>query len=391
MAAAHVIQGAWIYFGKSYFFGHHTTLVQQGDSSVQPSKIIIGAMRFADRPSAITTIRHAIDCGFNYIDTSPCYCFQSEEENSERWVGEALSDPSYRSRVLLSAKCSPGNGGLGLGSFDIQKGFGVRTMNQLDRMFGQSLSRLGATRFDYYHLWTTHTMEQLDEAKKPGGWLDGVMHLRNRWDHLGITTHADSGTIMRFLDTGLFEAVTVPLNVINTTRIPIVDYCREHGIMVIAMNPLAGGFLAADPRLKELALRYLMALDGVRLLIGFTSPAEVDYAAMIERTAPQDGRTAAQLRAEVDQLIDAKEPRCTACGYCSPCPEGISVGACLSYFNLYKYMQMAQAKKAFLDKQWEDGLRLDRCKACGACQLKCPNQLPVTSIIAEAKQMLYGK
>jgi predicted aldo/keto reductase-like oxidoreductase len=33
------------------------------------SRIVIGAMRFKDRKSAINVIRFAIDCGFNYIDT----------------------------------------------------------------------------------------------------------------------------------------------------------------------------------------------------------------------------------------------------------------------------------------------------------------------------------
>ena len=45
---------------------------------MQMSKIIIGAMRFRDRFSAISTIRAAIDTGFNYIDTSPAYCYTDD-------------------------------------------------------------------------------------------------------------------------------------------------------------------------------------------------------------------------------------------------------------------------------------------------------------------------
>lgn len=358
---------------------------------MQLSKIVIGGMRFPDRRTAVATIRKAIDCGFNYIDTSPCYSYQNERENSESWVGEAVNHADYRSRVMVSTKCAPGNGGMGLGEFDQPEGFGVRTSQQLSSMMDQSLKRLGMDHLDYYHLWTTHTQEQLDEAFKKGGWHDGVMARKSCWDHLGITTHADSKTIIRFLRQRPFETVTLPLNVVNTTRMEAVDYARQSGVAVIAMNPLAGGFLAAHERLKELALRYLMALPGVHVLIGFASPGEVEYAKWIADTTPGYAQSAEEIRAEVDGILHSDEPRCTACGYCLPCPQNINVGACLSYYNVFKYLGINAAREAFLQKQWEDGLRLDRCESCGLCASRCPNALDVVRIIESAKTLLYGK
>jgi len=358
---------------------------------MQMSEIMIGAMRFKDRRSAVATVRAAIDAGFNYIDCSPCYCFKSETENSETWVGEAINHPQYRSKIMVSAKCTVGNGGMGIGEFEPAEGFGVRTAAQLKQVFDQSRKRLGVERFDYYHLWTTHTDEQFAEAFKPGGWWDGLKQYRQYWDHLGITTHADSKTIIRFLETGRFETVTIPLNVINTTRLDVVAYCRQKGITVIAMNPFAGGFLAAHERLKELALRFLLLLDGVRPLIGFSAVSDVEYARGILDSMPACGMSVDSIRDEVNSLINAAEPRCTACGYCQPCPQGINVGASLSYYNLYKYMGLKEARKAFNEKQWEDGLRLDRCVACGECESRCPNGLKTVAIIKDAKRMLYNK
>jgi len=353
------------------------------------SKIIIGAMRFKDRTTAVDTVRAAIDAGFNYIDTSPCYCYQDGTENSESWVGEALNFQNYRDRVMVSAKCSPGNGGLLLGDFNPDQGFGVRTKKQLIQVFNQSLNRQNLTNFDYYHLWTTHTMEQLNEAFKPNGWFDGVSSLCGKWKNLGITTHAETATIMNFLKTGKFQTVTIPLNVVNRTRLGILDYCQKNGIKVFAMNPLAGGFLASNERLKELSLRYLMSLPNVHLLIGFSSVEQVQYASWIQKTTPADGGNTVAILQEVDSMIDTKEPRCTSCGYCAPCPQGINVGACLSYMNTYKYMGLKEAKTAFLEKQWEDGLRLDKCVSCGLCESRCPNSLQLSKIIPEAKELLY--
>ncbi len=157
------------------------------------------------------------------------------------------------------------------------------------------------------------------------------------------------------------------------------------------MNPLAGGFLAVNEKLKELALRYLMKLSGVHLLIGFSRPEDVEYAKWILDTDAEYDRTAVQIKDEVNKLINANEPRCTACGYCLPCPEKINIGASLSYYNVYKYMKMNEAKDAFIEKQWEDGLKLENCSSCGKCEERCPNNLPVTKIIRNAIKLLYAK
>ncbi len=357
------------------------------------SKILIGAMRFRDRESAVAIIRKGIDCGFNYIDTAPAYCYKSETENSEAWVGEAVSPPEYRGRVMVSTKCSPGDGGRGLGPFTPEKGFGVRTRAQVSQVLEQSLKRLGLASIDYYHLWTTHTMEQFNAAMQPGGWCDGAAEQKQKglFSHLGITTHADADTIIAFLESGRFETVTMPLSVINLTRLEVVDYCARTGIAVIAMNPLSGGFCAADARLKELAFRYLLALPNVHLLVGFSSVNEVAYAARMLDTAPLYKKSAEEILARVDRLVNAREPRCTSCGYCQPCPQNINLGACLSYYNIYKYMKIPHAKKAFRDKQWDDSLRLDRCVVCGTCSARCPNQLPLHNIIRDARELLYKK
>jgi predicted aldo/keto reductase-like oxidoreductase len=357
------------------------------------NKIIIGAMRFKDRNSAVQIIRKAIDYGFNYIDTAPCYCLKNNSENSESWVGEAISLPLYRQKVFISAKCSPGDGGRGLGDFVPNKGFGVRTKEQLMQVFKQSQERLKIEHIDFYHLWTTHTHEQFNSAMVQNGWYDGVMELKEKGfiKHIGITTHADPDTIISFLSTKKFEIVTIPLNVINLTRLKVVEYCSKNNIPVIAMNPLAGGFLAANSRLKELAFRYLMTLPNVHILVGFSNINEVDYAKWILDTSSSYKQSADKILKKVDKLINSKEPRCTSCGYCQPCPQNINLGACLSYYNIYKYMKILQAKNAFLEKQWEDGLRLDRCTLCLTCAKRCPNQLPLKEIIQDAKKLLYNK
>jgi len=315
------------------------------------------------------------------------YC----ETNSESWVGEAVNHKDYRDKVYVSTKCSPGNGGLGIVDFNQANGFGVRSVEEFDKMFNQSLDRLNMKEVDFYHLWTIHTEEQFAEAMKVGGWYDGAMKQKSKWKYFGLTTHADSDTIIKFLETGKFETITLPLNIINRTRLKALEYCEKNKIKVIAMNPMGGGFIANHSELKELALRYLMKLNNVCALIGFSSVEDVKYAKWIMDTMDDFKMSIDEIISRVDELINANEPSCTACGYCQPCPQGITIGYALSFYNLYKYMNLKDAKVKFNNTQWNAELRLDKCVECGLCETRCPNKLSVMNIIKDAKAILYDK
>jgi Na+-translocating ferredoxin:NAD+ oxidoreductase RnfC subunit len=54
-------------------------------------------------------------------------------------------------------------------------------------------------------------------------------------------------------------------------------------------------------------------------------------------------------------------------------------------------MDMKEAKEAFNEKQWEDGLRLDKCVKCGICATRCPNHLPLMDLITDAQTLLYAQ
>lgn len=326
----------------------------------------VGTLRFKDRQEAIKIVRRAIDFGFNYIDTAPDYRYQSEEENAEGWVGEALSLGDYRQRVMLGAKCRP--------------------LEDSASVLRQSLKRLGQPYVDFYNMWAVHDLETFS---KSAPWFERVQQYSHQWGSLGITSHADAVTIMEFLATGFFKAVTVPLNVINRSRLQVVDYCREHGIQVFAMNPFSGGMLAKEPKLRELSLTYLLKLEGVCALIGFSTLGEVEEVWRIATEVESCTLTPEQIALEVERLTRVPPRHCTSCGYCAPCPEGISLGECLSSFNMVCYFGSAEAKRDFLWRQWDPRFQLDRCQECLTCLSRCPNGLPLDEIIPEAKKVLY--
>ncbi len=179
------------------------------------------------------------------------------------------------------------------------------------------MRRLNIDALDFYHLWICHTNEQFAEAFKEGGWHEGFLKEKaaGRVKHLGITTHADADTIIGILETGRFETVTLPLNVLNRTRMKAVEYCREKNIRVLAMNPLGGGFLAADERIRELAFKYLLSQDNVSILLGLTSVEEVEFAIKMKKEYEANPLPTDSIVEKVKEIIPNEEPRCTGCGY----------------------------------------------------------------------------
>jgi predicted aldo/keto reductase-like oxidoreductase len=370
------------------------------------SNICLGAMRFADRETAVTVLHRAIDEGINYVDTSPGYCRKSEAENSESWIGSALKAEDYRERILVSSKSTPGNGGLGLGEeFVKASGFGVRTKEQSKEMIHQSLSRMGLKKLDWYQLWTTHTQEQLDEALKPGGWLEGVLEARDEglFSHLGITTHADSETVISFLETGYFEMVTLPYNILDTSRQKAIQYAAENGIIAVAMNPLSGGLLTGHSdvieqefadlgveRVEDLALGFILSQPDIHPIVGISSVEQLELDLRIASKPRWTENVRIDVLSRFNKLKSSSNKACTGCNYCKPCPEGIDIGAVLHYYNLYKVFGLRVPAKDRFKRAYRNNkaFKIENCVECGQCESRCPNSLPIRRMLKEQQRVM---
>lgn len=380
----------------------------KGDIKETLSPVTLGSMRFPDRESTLETVSACLKAGVSYVDCSPAYCHSSETENSEAWVGEALA--GCRDAMLISTKCSPGNGGLEIGEeFRPHKGFGVRSAAQLRQVMEQSRQRLQVDSFDCYHLWTVHNMTQMTEAYKPGGWMEEARRAKaaGMFDHLGVTTHADSATIIEFLKTGDFEMVTLPYHLLDSTREEAVRWAGERGIAVLAMNPLAGGMLSGeaeavtavfgDMGIKspvELALSFVLSAPGMTsALCGMTSAAQVEAnTAAAAQPRWGDAERREILRRFKGMGADAGVGVCTGCGYCMPCPQGLEIPRILRSHNACYVLRLGErAIKGYREAAaWGEAYDASRCAACGVCEARCPNSLPVSEMMSRLSRLNTG-
>lgn len=361
----------------------------------------IGCMRFPGRKAAAEVIHTCLENGVRYLDTSPMYCYQNEDENNETWVGDAIR--GIREEVILSAKSSTGNGGNQIGEYNPKHGFSITAADQVLKVIDQSLRRLNVEYFDVYQLWAAHTMEIYNEALKKGGWLEGVLKARERglFRHLGITSHAGNEELIHFIDSGMFETITVPFHIMDISRLEAIRHARDKGMSVIAMNPLAGGFLGSGSSellhqtlikygiesLPEMALRFCNAF-GVSALSGMTSAEQARQNCAAVSKPRLEERQALALHQEFKQLLHHESFTCTGCGYCMPCPRGINIPDVLRSRNHYTVLGIKEAEHRLKEwHRWNEGYKIEKCNSCGACENRCPNGVKVRALFREIISM----
>jgi len=369
------------------------------------SALSYGCMRFADDDSAAEAVRKAIELGVNYFDVAPAYCGCT----SERRLAAGLKGAD-RSKLIITAKSSPGDGGEGIGGThrpDI--GFGINTADQARAQIERSMEILGVDHLDVYHLWAIHHDRIFDEAMKPGGFMEGVVKAREEglFDYIGLTTHMPADNTIDYLKRFEFDMVTIPFHLRDTSRAKAVAYCAERGIGVIAMNPLAGGALARTAKpleriaadmgcesMTEAALRFLLGYPGVTTaLVGFTYADQVVRDVAYADRGGFPASTRQVLESRVQELYANVRHFCSACGYCGECTEGISIPKVLEvYSNLLVPSVAESTMNELLDLLSRDGAGFDPslCTACGQCEPKCPNHLPISELMAAAKDKWPG-
>jgi predicted aldo/keto reductase-like oxidoreductase len=358
----------------------------------------VGCMRFLTRDAAVDVIQKCAENDVVYLDTSPMYCYKSEEDNTETWSGTAIK--GNREKYIVSAKCSPGNGGNEIGEYDKARGFSVNSADKVRGQIEQSLKRLDVDYFDCYQLWAAHVPLIFDEALKTDGWMEGVLKAKEEgiFKHLGITGHADSMEIKRWVDSGFFEMITVPYNIIDNSREEGIRYALDKGLAVIAMNPLVGGLMGsaskplaehmADMNIEsaiDLALRYVVSIPGVSALCGMTSGSQVDIDVKSISKPLWSSDEQQAIHKRFNSFMGNAENVCTGCKYCMPCPQDINIPGILDLRNFYNVLKIESAANEYRNRYsgWGDSWKADRCISCGVCESKCPNSLPISELMKE--------
>ena len=291
--------------------------------------------------------------GVNYIDTARGYTV------SEQFLGEAL-EGGLREKFVIATKSMS------------------RTKEAMARDIDISLKNL---RTDYIDLYQIHnpSMAELEQVLAPGGALEALMEAKaaGKIRHLGLTAHM-AAVFERALELDWVETVMFPYNIVETQGEALMEKCREKNVGFICMKPMAGGALE-DARL---ALRFIRQNENVSVVIpGMYDVREIDEnLAAVEDTSALTSDELAKIETIRKEL---GTQFCRRCNYCQPCTAGISISGIFvleGYLQRYGLGDWAKKRYDALGKKAGD------CVGCGACEKRCPYQLPIRQMLARCKQ-----
>jgi hypothetical protein len=353
--------------------------------------VVDGDMKRIDEEPARNLVRAAIDSGVNYIDTAYPY----HGGQSEPFVGRALKD-GYRDRVQLATKLPT---------------WLVQNESDWERLLDEQLKRLDTDHIDFYLLhalsaarWATvvncRGLAALERAKADG-----------RIRHIGFSFHDALHTFKTIVDGYDWEFCQIQYNFVDEQYQAGTEglrYAAERRIGTIAMEPLRGGTLAmpqpesiqriwARSPLRQAPAAWALQwvwnhAEVVTALSGMNAPAQVEEnlaAAEGARIGGMDAGTLAMVEAVRAAYASKTMVPCTTCGYCAPCPSGVSIPEVFANYNtgaMFDHWKAAAATYEMFIRS--SGHGADQCAACGACEPKCPQQIPIMAKLREAHDQL---
>lgn len=298
------------------------------------------------QPQATQLLQQAAQAGVNFIDTARGYTV------SEALIGEALASAGLRTSFVLATKSM------------------ARTYDDMARDIDISLEALRTDCIDLYQLHNVRSDADFETAFGPHGALAALQDAvrAGKVRHIGASAHS-AASFARLLCHSEIESVMFPYNIVENQGEALMERAAAQGVGILAMKPLAGGSIANG----ALAMRYILQNAHCTLAIpGMATPEElaqnVSAADNTQPLSPAEQDEVEAIRAALSDNF------CRRCGYCAPCTAGIDIPGLFilhGYLARYNLADWARARYA------ASGVKADACVACGACESRCPYDLPI--------------
>jgi len=367
-----------------------------GNTGANVSALGFGAMRLpmtpdgehVDEDRAIPVIHRALELGVNYLDTAPYYC----KTESEIVLGKAIK--GWRDRIYLSTK-NP---------------LEDATAGTFRRFLETSLRKLDVEYVDFYHMWGISWAKYQEKGVDvPGGPLHEARKAKEEGliRHISFSFHDTPEALVRLIDTGNFESMTVQYNLLDRANEAGIALAAARGLGVVIMGPVGGGRLAeTSPEIRrllpkgvagspELALRFVLSNPNVHVALSGMGTIQMveENAATASREDPLSAQERTDIARAMDQLAALADLYCTGCGYCMPCPNDVNIPENFKYMNYYRVYGIAEyARDAYAQLgqkgHWIKGLKADACIQCGECEPKCPQRIPIIAQLEEVTRTL---
>ena len=305
-------------------------------------------------------LRKAYEGGITFFDTARSY------SDSEEKMGLALHD--VRDKIFIATK----------------------TPSTTVESFWKDLeTSLRLLRTDYVDIYQFHNP---DFCPKPGdgtGLYEAMLEAKEQGKirFIGITNHR-LGVAEEAAASGLYDTLQFPFCYLATDRdIALVNLCKEKNVGFISMKGLSGGLLTNAAAAYAWQARFENTLP----IWGVQREAELDQFLSFLQCPPdpEDPELLAVIEKDRKELIGNF---CRACGYCMPCPAGITInqGARMS-----QLIRRSPSANWLTPESQAMMMKIEECLHCGQCKKKCPYGLDIPTLLEQNledyKNILAGK
>lgn len=184
-----------------------------------------------------------------------------------------------------------------------------------------------------------------------------------------------------------------PLVNMDPQRQELYETCQRLGVGITVMKAFGGGDLLSEtlsPAGKALTLyqclHYALTRPGVASVMSGARNVEELKTSIAYEQATDEERDYAAAFAALPKI--SWVGHCMYCGHCAPCPVGIDVASVTKFLNLTKAqgMVLETVREHYAVLPHHAG----ECVACGACEKRCPFQVPVVENMRQTAQV-FGR
>jgi predicted aldo/keto reductase-like oxidoreductase len=352
-----------------------------GKTGLQVSALSMGCMRLSEDQDLNTrVVSRAAELGINYFETTRGYCGgQCQHRTAPGLQGKTTG-------LIVSGKA-------GIGPDTTAYAFRKEIELQLEI--------LGLTHFKFFQVgW--FGWDRVSHLLKRGGVYDALRKAQDEGlvHHIGFTGHDTPENFTKIIETGLFDSITVPYNLIHRAYEPTIARAGELGVGVVAMCPVSGGVLAThSTKLQEalgmdmptaaMALRFVLSNPAVSTACSGMNTVEMvdENVSTVQAFDPETDADFEAMCAGVETLRSALEGKiCTACGYCMPCPQGVDIPRHMGEFTKLAAFGLDEWVRTAIRAVPGDKSAM-LCDECGGCEEKCPNDIPIRENLKQLREV----